>query len=63
MPERLNDHLVCCQYCQDEVPEKHATGYDVSLEEEYYPKIEWICDICKRRWFESDDNEETDNED
>lgn len=52
---------VYCNWCDDMVPEQRATPYDVSRDEEYYPRIRWICDNCKRRWFETDDTEDTDN--
>ena len=53
---------VYCNWCDDMVPERHATSYDVSPDDEYYPSIRWICVNCKRRWFETDDTKDTDND-
>ena len=62
IPGPAGEPHVHCNWCQDMVPEKHATSYDISADDEYYPKIRWICDICKRRWFETDDIKDTDRE-
>lgn len=46
------DRLVFCYWCQNEVPARHATSYNVAREGEYYPKLRWICDGCKRQKFD-----------
>ena len=41
-----------CVDCQDYLPESDMIAIDVSRDEEYYPRFDYVCPSCYRRVYQ-----------